>query len=249
MAVTLPLERKPSRLSSWKWCIVAAVWLGGLGGCADGPLYQMKHLSPWHQAEWKRDRELGPTFGQRMAELDLLAARLPGMSPDEQQQWALLLERIATKDTSPEMRSRAVTVMSKLDGEIATRALNVASTDEVEKVRLAACRAWAEQQTPQARDMLMSLARTDESVYVRQAAIRSMGQFKDAEVRTALASALDDKNPAVQQQAVVALRSVTGRDFGGDLDAWRQFVETGDASEPEPLSMTAWLTKSLPWAR
>ncbi len=217
-----------------------------LCGCVDGPLFHMKKLSPWHQREWRRDRELGPTFSQRLDELALLDSRLAGYSPDEQQQWAAHLENIVTKDTSPEMRARAARVIAKIESESTTRALNKASRDEVEKVRLAVCDAWGLQKNDQARDMLLSLVATDESDDVRQAAIRSLASFDSPEVRTQLAAALEHKNPAIQQQAVVSLRKITGRDFGGDFETWKRYLDGEEVPDPEPVSFTARIMQSLP---
>lgn len=218
-------------------------------GCADGPLFHMKKLSPWHQREWRRDRELGPTYSQRLEELSLLDSQLASYPPDTQQQWALHLETIVTKDTSPEMRARAARVIAKIDSEATVRALNKASTDEIEKVRLAVCDAWAVRKSDQSRDMLLSLAATDESDDVKQAAIRSLAAFDTAEVRSQMAAALENKNPAIQQQAVVSLRKITGRDFGGDFEAWKRYLDGEDVPEPEPVSFTARILQSLPMTK
>ncbi len=160
-----------------------------LCGCVDGPLFHMKKLSPWHQREWRRDRELGPTYSQRLEELSLLDSQIASYPPDVQQQWANQLEKLVTKDTSPEMRARAARVIAKIDSEATIRALNEASTDEIEKVRLAVCDAWAVRKSDQSRDMLLSLAATDESDDVKQAAIRALAGFDTAEVRSQMAEA------------------------------------------------------------
>lgn len=217
-----------------------------LSGCADGPMFQLKKMTPWHRREVQRDRALGPTYTQRLDELALLDSRLASYSPDEQQRWATQLETIVTKDTSPEMRARAARVLAKIDSEATVRALNKASTDEIEKVRLAVCDAWAVRKNDQARDMLLSLAATDGSDDVRQAAIRSLAQFDTPEVRSQLGDALDNKNPAIQQQAVVSLRKITHKDFGGDFDAWKRYLGGEDVPEPEPVSFTARIMQSLP---
>ncbi len=104
-----------------KSSLVVSVLL--LCGCADGPLFQMKKLSPWHRREWQRDRELGTTYSQRLDELSLLEKQLAGYPPDQQQVWAERLETIVTKDTSPEMRARAARVIAKVDSESTVRAL------------------------------------------------------------------------------------------------------------------------------
>lgn len=228
---------------------LAAQCLASAAGCTDGPLFQLKKLSPWHQREWQRDRELGPTYSQRLDELQLLKSRMASMPEAEKQNWGRLLEKIVTSDTSPEMRAQAAQVLAMAGGEAADRGLNAASADEVEKVRLAVCKAWGTRRDEHARDMLLSLAKTDESDDVRQAALGALGNFDDAEVRAMLAEALDHKNPAIQQQAVVALRNMTGRDFGGDFDAWKRFLGGEQVPEREPESLTARVLESLPWTK
>ncbi len=220
-----------------------------LSGCTDGPFFHMKKLSPWHQKEWKRDRELGPTYSQRLEELAVLDRYITTYSPDKQQEWAQRLESIVTNDTSAEMRARAARVLAKVDSEATTRALNKASTDEVEKVRLAVCDAWAIRKSEQGRDMLLSMVTTDESDDVRQAAIRSLAAFDSPEVRAQLSSALEHKNPAIQQQAVVSLRKITGRDFGGDFDAWKRYLDGEDVPDPQPASLTARIMQALPMTK
>ena len=229
-------------------CSLVGGWLL-LTGCADGPFFHMKKLSPWHQREWRRDRELGPTFSQRLDELTLLDSRIASYPPEQQQQWAKQLETIVTKDTSPEMRARAARVLAKIDSEATISALNKASADDVEKVRLAVCEAWAVRKTEQGRDMLLSLAATDESDDVRQAAIRSLAEYDTPEVRSQLSSALEHKNPAIQQQAVVSLRKITKKDFGGDFDAWKRYLDGEDVPDPEPVSFTARVMNSLPMTK
>jgi hypothetical protein len=218
-------------------------------GCTDGPMFQMKKLSPWHQREWRKDRELGPTYSQRLEELALLKGRMASMSSQEKEQWATLLGKLTTSDTSPEMRAQAAQALAMTDCEATVRGLNAASTDKVEKVRLAVCQAWGTKKGEQARDMLLSMAKADESDDVRQAALAALGKFDDSEVRSLLVESLEHKNPAIQQQAVVSLRSITGRDFGGDFDAWKRYVNGEEVAEPQPATFTARVMQSIPWSR
>lgn len=220
-----------------------------LTGCLDGPLFQMKKLSPWHQHQWRKDRELGPTFSQRLQELQLLKSQVRSMPADQQEQWATLLEKMIREEKSPDMRSQCIQTLALIKSDTAIRGLTAASTDEVEKVRLAACHAWGEIDNEQARNMLLNLAGTDDSDDVRQAALASLGKFNDQEVRGFLAETLDNKNPAIQQQAVVSLRKMTGRDYGGDFDAWKRYVGGEDVAQPPPESFTARVLDSVPWLK
>jgi HEAT repeat protein len=212
----------------------------------DGPFYAIKRVNPYYRAEWKKDRELGPTFEDRLSELELLKSQLAGMSPEEQQQWSTRLEKIVQDDASSEMRARAVDAIAGLPYESATRALNSASADEIEKVRLAACRAWKIQKGEAARDMLLSLAQKDESSSVRQAAVDSLSIFNEQEVQAALAQMLDDRSPAVQFQVTQSLKQITGRDYGGDFESWRKFLAGEQVPEPPPISVADKVWNSLP---
>ncbi|MGN6544135.1 MAG: HEAT repeat domain-containing protein [Aureliella sp.] len=250
MAANSKMESTLNRLVGRMFAIaLMACSAAACPGCSDGPLFQLKKISPWHQREWRKDRELGPTFTQRLEQLELIDAQLASMSPQDREKWAVQLEKIVTSDTSAEMRARSAAVLAKIDSEAAIRGLNAASTDEVEKVRLAVCRAWGLRNDEHARDMLLSLAKTDDSDDVRQAALASLGSFDSPDVRAMLVECLDNKNPAIQQQAVIALRSITGRDYGGDFDAWKRYAGGEDVAEQQPASFTARVMQSLPWTK
>ncbi len=212
----------------------------------DGPFYALKRANPYFQAQWNQDRQLGPTFEDRIAELELLRAKIPSMESGQQELWAQRLEKIVQEDKSPEMRARSVMAMALLPSEAAERALNSASADDVEKVRIMTCKAWKLRGGPAARDMLLSLAQADESPSVRQAAIDGLSVFDEAEVRSTLTTLLDDRSPAIQYQAAQSLKSMTGRDYGGDFDSWKRYMAGQDVPEPEPKSMTATVLDSLP---
>lgn len=207
-------------------------WLVGIAvctiamttGCMDGPFYAMKRINPYYRAQWRADRKLGPTFEDRLDEILLVEKQLPKMSPSEQGEWVTKLNEIIREDSSPEMRARATRAIALANSPTVDQALNAASSDEVEKVRLAACKAWAVRGGKPARDMLMSLAQADESNSVRQSAIDGLAKFDDPEVVKSLAILLDDSSPAVQSSVVGSLASITGEQYGGDIDQWRTYV-------------------------
>jgi len=182
----------------------------------DGPFYTLKHLNPISRAEWKKDRELGPTFDDRMAEMDRLESRLDDLTADQQQFWAAQLARLIEHDPSPVLRARAVHLIGRLPSAVTVEALNRASTDDALRVRLAACRAWTDLGGPPARDMLLSMAAADENSSVRQAAIRGLSAFDDPEVVRSLGRLLDDPSPAIQHQATESLAESVERGALGD---------------------------------
>ncbi|MCA9128270.1 MAG: HEAT repeat domain-containing protein [Planctomycetales bacterium] len=220
--------------------------ISGLG-CVDGPLYSLKNANPYYRAQWSKDRELGPTYGDRIAELDLLREQIRDMDPTKQREWANNLERVIKHDPSPEMRAKAVDAIAYVQDSATERALNLASGDDNEKVRLAACRAWRVLGGSAARSRLMTLAQNDsETTSVRQEAIESLAVFDDAEVRRLLARLLDDPSPAVQYQVAMTLKNSTGRDYGGDFEAWKKFLAGEDVAAAPAASMADKLWNALP---
>lgn len=246
-----PVAHRADALFATRWWPGAVLALGACcaSGCLDGPLHQMKKLNPYFHKEWKADRDLGPTFEDRLTELRLLDGQIEKMSTDDQDRWASLLGKIATKDPSPEMRSQAVLTLSRVPGDQALQALNTASSDSIEKVRMTVCKAWNKRGDSAGRDMLLSLARADSSAHVRQAAIQALAAFDEPEVLKALSSSLDDRSPAIQHQAVMTLQTLTGRNYGGDFPAWQRYIAGEDVPEPEPVPITAKFMNSLPWSR
>ena len=219
-----------------------------LVGCTDGWLHQMKSVNPYYLREWEKDRQRGTTFSERVAEIRLLQSQLGRMQAVEHQEWAEKLQRIVRSDPSAEMRALAVQTLAEIPGPVTVAALNLASTDSSEKVRLAACEAWKAVGGDAARDMLLTMAGSGkESPSVRRAATAALGAFgNDAEVKSTLASLLDDKSPALQYQAALSLKQVTGRDYGGDIQAWREFMQGQDVPEPE-RSLMATFWETLQW--
>jgi HEAT repeat protein len=220
------------------WCILLG--LAALSGCHDGVLYKMKSLNPYYQNEWKQDLARGTTFGQRLEELQYLDDQIGSMSVDQQSKYALVLEGVIKNDTSPEMRTQAISVLAKIPGESTIRGLNAASIDKSEKVRLAACQAWSKIGGPDARNMMLTLANNpSESTSVRQAAISVLSKFGDDQVRSTLTGLLDDKSPAIQYQVAQSLKQITNRDYGGDIQAWRDYMAGNDVPQPEQSTLTA----------
>jgi hypothetical protein len=229
--------------------LICSISLLILVGCTDGVLFQMKRMNPYYRAQWKKDEQFGVTFDQRLDELSRLRSSLPSMTPQEQASWTAYLEHLIINDASPEFRAQAVQTIALIPGDSTLRSLNAASTDESEKVRLIACRAWQQIPGPQAKDMLLTLANNSgETTSVRQSAIDGLANFDDAEVRAALMELLNERSPAIQYQVTRSLAKITGRDFGGDFQVWRDYMEGKDVAEV-PASMASTILSGVKFWR
>jgi HEAT repeat protein len=112
-----------------------------------------------------------------------------------------------------------------------------ACSDKNDKVRMAACKAMAGRKSTAASQMLASIAQSDKNMSVRSAAIRSLGTYQTDEARAILRKSLDEKSPVLQHESMIALKSMTGKDFGLDGPSWRKFLD-GEAIE-EPVTTLA----------
>jgi HEAT repeat protein len=77
---------------------------------------------------------------------------------------------------------------------------------------------------------------SDVEMDVRLAAVKALGETRDAGAVAALGEALEDRDPAMQYQAVRSLRNLTGEKLGNDVNLWRQYVRGELPPESRPIS-------------
>jgi HEAT repeat protein len=207
--------------------------VASLTGCVDGPLFALKRANPYFRAQWKEDAEKGIVFSQRQEEIRKVRDQIPSMADEEQRRWVAQLANVYDYETSPELKRDAVMALGATLHPDAEAPLIRACSDKNDKVRLAACKALAGRQTESASGMLATVAQMDKNMSVRSAAIRSLGTYQNAEAKSLLRKTLDEKSPLLQYEATVALKTMTGQDFGGDVPSWRQFMDGQPVEEPD----------------
>jgi HEAT repeat protein len=122
------------------------------------------------------------------------------------------------------VRQEIVRAVSACRTQAASSVLATALQDSIPEVRIAACEGWAEVGGPDAARHLAGALSGDVDFDVRLAAARALGTTGDPTAVAVLGSALEDRDPAMQFQAVQSLRELTGEDFGNDVNRWRQYV-------------------------
>jgi hypothetical protein len=218
-------------------------------GCVDGPLYELKKLNPVIRSQWKKDQERGPTYYQRIDEMELVSRQLPNMSPEEKARWINTVSQIAQTDTSPEIRWRSVQTLSKvIEQPAAVESIMKLSQDKSDKVRLAVSQALKKQVTPETTQTLLAMASTDKSENVRLAAVQSLGTHKSEEVKAFLVKQVNDRSPSMQFTASLALTDFTGKDFKGDIPLLKRYLN-GENVEPKETTFYEAMQSYIPFTR
>jgi len=214
-------------------------------GCTDGPFFQLKKINPYIQRQWKKDREKTVVFSQRVEEMRLLRRQIRTMPEEDQAYWIGKLGEIVNTETSPELRREAVLTLAEVHQEPeSVTILSQLSKDKNDKVRLAVVSALAGGKDANGKAgvgskdgvstaTLLAMASSDSNNNVRLSATRALGSHDTPQVREFLGKQLDDRNIAMRFQASQALEQMTGKRYGGDIDAWRGYLAGQDVPEPK----------------
>jgi HEAT repeat protein len=206
---------------------VAALACAALTGCASGTPF----TNPQQVA---KDRELyGPTADQRITTLaaEAKAARAAGPAGQAEFTQRLVSEMLGEHD--PQVRCRILRVAADFDTPAAVAVCKGALQDPDPHVRMEACSVWARRRGPEAVQLLAARSTTDTELDVRLRALRTLGELEDERAIPVLAKALEDPDPAVQYRAVAALKRVSGRDLGNDVNKWREWAADPEGSAAE----------------
>jgi HEAT repeat protein len=198
----------------------------GSSGCAGTNTAQI--AMPWSSST--SDTSPGITTpAEHMAELKALAKKASKATPQEQERVSQDLAHRIQSEQDPLIRQQIVKTLSNYPNPMSAAVLQAAVGDDDPDVRIAACRAWGKRKGPEAVQQLARVIASDTNVDVRLAATRALGETGQREAIAPLSEALVDKDPAMQHRAVESLRGISGQDFGNDVNAWREYAQSGRA--------------------
>lgn len=221
----------------WFACLVVSACAAT--GCASLPtLSKPAFLTKGSNEDPLVTATSGKIPSERAAAIKKLATQATGERRD---QIAVQLTDVLTREPSPPLRAELCRTLSHFNHPAADRAVRAALKDQEIDVRIAAAQSLSRHGGRQApanarnpereqttRGILAETLAEDAAPDVRMAAIRSLAQFDGDEVKTALGAVLEDPNPALQRRAMHALAESTGKDFGNDVRAWREYVQGGN---------------------
>ena len=208
------------------------LWLlaGVAAGCSADQMFTKP--TSWAMFGGKEESPV-QTRADRLQELRQLAKRLPDSDAARQEQVSRELGQAIREEKDPLIRAQLLRTLGVCRTSIADAVLAAGVEDSDAHVRVAACEGLARRGGEESIRILGGVVASDTNIDVRIAAARSLGEFKSPRVVGVLAVALDDANPALQFRAVKSMEQATGREFGNDVEAWRQFAKGGN---PQPRS-------------
>jgi HEAT repeat protein len=178
------------------------------------------------------------------------ALRSTGADSPEQREITDQLARQIQIEPDPLVRQAVIRAISEFRTPMAQQVLEAGLADQHEMVRIACCQELGERAADGVSDpgeasvaALAKALRADKDMNVRLAATGALGKIKTPAAIQALTAALDDRDPALQYVGVQSMKSITGKDYGPDVQTWRQ-VAAGQ-SPPERVPSVAERVRGL----
>jgi HEAT repeat protein len=218
-----------------KRCVTGALlgMLLALCGCGETPFAQYGLVDPWSRRSWREDERYGPTYHTKREALRKQRSQVRSLPPEEQERKAVELAERLRDEPHPVLRAELVRTLGEIRSDIAAEALRAATQDADADVRVVALETWGRRGGEEARQVLCEVLGSDTDLDVRIAATRELGRFRsDPQAMQAIKLALDENNPALQYRAVESLKNMTGKDYGADLVAWKEYVDGGHPPDP-----------------
>jgi HEAT repeat protein len=196
---------------------------------------------PWTASDKAaKNAELyGPTANQRIKQLEAEAKQAKAEGSSQSVDFTRKLAEQLLAEHDARVRCEIVAIAGDFDTAAALAICKGALQDPDERVRTRACEVWRKRGGAEAVQLLANRYRADRELDVRLRAIRMLGEMENEGAIPVLAEALEDPDPAVQYRAVAALKQVSGRDLGNDVNAWREWA--ANPGDVEPWSIAeAW---------
>jgi HEAT repeat protein len=174
---------------------------------------------------------------EEIAALRQLVKQAGKMKPAEGERIAGEVAAKYPRESDPLVRLEIVRTLAVLPGAAAEATLREAAKDSDADVRVAVCHALGKRKGAVASEVLRERLAGDTDLDVRLAAAKSLGEIRDPASVAALGTALQDRDPAMQYQAVCSLRKVAPSDLGNDVERWRQYVKDGSVAPAKSLPL------------
>lgn len=226
------------RTGIWKLGLTAGLVV--LSGCQ-----ALTWPNVWPFPEPERTSYLTPAM--RVDAIRQVAAQADETNSPQQLELTDQLARQIQIEPDALVRKAIIDAMSEYQTPLAQQVIEAALNDSDMAVRIAACEGLGKRGEARSVDSLAKALRDDRDIDVRLAAAEALGNIKSPESVKALVVALDDRDPAMQYVGVESMKSITGEDYGGDVQAWRQLAAGETPPRPKSPSIATRLRSMSPF--
>jgi HEAT repeat protein len=211
------------------WAILCLLCLSG---CADTAHFIGQSIRrPFVQTE---EEKFGiKTPKDRVRELRKLAKQARNQSPDEQMRNITELATEYRRENEGWVRREILRTLAEYPQPEAGAVLLTALEDGDVETRRVACAGLGRRGDKIAVQELTRVLASDTDTDVRMSAVEALGRTGDRGALGPLSEALIDADPAMQAQAQAALVAASGKDYGNNVQAWRELAQTGSTSAAE----------------
>ena len=175
-----------------------------------------------------------PAPKERMQQIRQLGEAANEVDAQRAENYIAALTAIIKSDPDANCRAVAVEAVGKYKSDSSVFALNLALTDKVKYVRIAACHAWKTHPNPKkGADGLNRLLMSENDKDVTLAAVQALQVCGDPSSNEALNRMLETADPALQIAAMNSLGSIH-HSACRDINQWRQFCRGEIQTPGEP---------------
>jgi HEAT repeat protein len=221
------------------------LWLLLLGALSATGCQSMAWPAMWPFPDRERTTHEGPR--QRIEAIEQLASQSDGTDSPKQREIVEQLARQIQKEPDPLVRAAIVQTVVEYRVPLALQVLEAGLGDTDGMVRTACCRALGKRADTTSVARLGQVLRNDKKQDVRMAAADALGKIKTNESMQALVAAVEDRDPAMQYVGIQAMKSVSGKDYGGDIAAWKQLAGGGEPPLPPAPSIAERIRSVSPY--
>jgi HEAT repeat protein len=210
-------------------------------------------LSPLMPVPPEIAERYGPTANDRIEEIKRQKIAAKKGSPAERETIAKSLAEQIHGEPNAVLRQEIIRSIAQCKTPLAGMVMRAGLNDKDPDVQIQSCREWGDWGTTESVQLLGAVLGNDRSeLDVKLAAVSALADTGRPQAAPPLSVALTKgADPALQHQAIVSLRKITGRDFGNDLAAWRDFVDQAqaDPSQAEGATFPSVVQRTLFWWR
>lgn len=211
-------------------CVLVALALTAVPGC-----HSFMGYRGWPFPDYERTSFHTPKM--RIDTVRQFAAKSDGTDSPQQRELTEQLARQIQIEPDPLVRESIIRGAAQFKTPLSQQMLEAGLGDESQTVRVTCCQELGTRAETRSVPKLAAALRDDQSMDVRLAATEALGKIKSPESIAALAVALDDRDPAMQFVGVQSMKAVTGKDYGGDVESYRQLAAGGTPPAPKPVSV------------